>query len=88
MTAFLVWPLAFAELGLHILHHTIRTITPKEPRMGVAAAHPWLTALAVVVCLLPVAVYRLARASRQVEAAIRDVKRPALTSVPKETRTA
>jgi hypothetical protein len=29
VTAFLLWPLAFAELGPRILHHTIRTLTPK-----------------------------------------------------------
>jgi len=29
MTAFLLWPLAFAELGPRILHRTIRALTPK-----------------------------------------------------------
>jgi hypothetical protein len=29
MTAFLLWPLAFAELGPRILRTTIRTFSPK-----------------------------------------------------------
>jgi hypothetical protein len=27
MTAFLLWPLAFAELGPRILHHTLTALT-------------------------------------------------------------
>jgi hypothetical protein len=31
MTAFLLWPLAFAELTPRALAHLIRTIAPKDP---------------------------------------------------------
>jgi hypothetical protein len=31
VTAFLLWPLAFIELGPCIVHHTIRTLTRKAP---------------------------------------------------------
>jgi hypothetical protein len=30
LTAFLLWPLAFAELGPRILHHDLTTLTKKE----------------------------------------------------------
>lgn len=30
MTAFLLWPLAFAELGPRILQHTLTALTKKE----------------------------------------------------------
>jgi hypothetical protein len=32
VTAFLLWPLAFAELTPRALAHLIRTLTPKENR--------------------------------------------------------
>lgn len=60
--------------------------------MGVTAAHPWLTVLAVVVILAPLAVRSFRRANRTVEGACRDVKRPApnttTTPAPKETHPA
>lgn len=30
MTAFLLWPLAFAELAPRILHHTLTRLTKKD----------------------------------------------------------
>lgn len=32
MAAFLLWPLAFAELGPRILQHTLTRLTPKKAR--------------------------------------------------------
>jgi hypothetical protein len=31
MDAFLLWPLAFAELGPRILHHTLTALTKRTP---------------------------------------------------------
>lgn len=75
----------------HPLHATAAAVIGGLLALAaLASAQPYLAALLAVACVLPVAVYRLRRASRQVDAILQDLEdtTPAPTTpAPKETTT-